>query len=125
MYETDHSRTAQQILSIDGEWPVERSTTDEELASMDRTLLQATEEAKNISDLVAQITCLLVDNPAGVSIEISTGQKSTVFRLRVDNEDVGKVIGKQGRTARSLRTILSAASKKLNHHFALDILDAT
>jgi predicted RNA-binding protein YlqC (UPF0109 family) len=46
-----------------------------------------------------------------------------VIRLRVAHQDIGKVIGKQGRTARSLRTILGAASMKLHHRFALDILE--
>jgi len=50
-------------------------------------------------------------------------RESTVLRVRVAPQDIGKVIGKQGRTARSLRTILGAASMKLHHRFSLDILE--
>ncbi len=55
--------------------------------------------------------------------EFKTENDSSVIRLRVAHDDLGKVIGKQGRTARSLRTILGAASMKLHHRFALDILE--
>ncbi len=55
--------------------------------------------------------------------QIVPSQEGTVLRLRVAAGDVGKVIGKQGRTARSLRTVLSAASMKLKHRFSLDIVE--
>jgi hypothetical protein len=78
---------------------------------------------KNMKDLVTEIACALVDEPASVSVEAIAEGDSTVIRLRVAQSDVGKVIGKQGRTARSMRTILSAASMKFRHRFALDIVE--
>jgi len=78
---------------------------------------------KNMTDLVTEIACALVDDPASVSVEAIADGESTVIRLRVAQSDVGKVIGKQGRTARSMRTILSAASMKLKHRFSLDIVE--
>jgi uncharacterized protein len=77
----------------------------------------------NMIGLVADIARALVDLPESVSVEAFDEEESTVIRLRVAPSDIGKVIGKQGRTARSLRTILSAASMKLRHRFALDIVE--
>src|ERR1700704_2399686 len=74
---------------------------------------------KNMTELVTEIAYALVDDPSGVSVEAIAEGDSTVIRLRVAQSDVGKVIGKQGRTARSMRTILSAASMKLKHRFSL------
>jgi uncharacterized protein len=76
-----------------------------------------------IRDLVAGIAEALVDHPDRVSVEAIVEPTSTILRLRVDPSDVGKIIGKQGRTARSMRTILSAASMKLHHRFSLDIVE--
>jgi predicted RNA-binding protein YlqC (UPF0109 family) len=73
--------------------------------------------------LVQEIVRALVDQPENVSVELIQDHDSTVIRLRVAHQDIGKVIGKQGRTARSLRTILGAASMKLHHRFSLDILE--
>jgi len=73
--------------------------------------------------LVTEIAQALVDDPAAVRVEAISEADSTVLRLFVAPSDIGKVIGKQGRTARSLRTILSAASMKLHHRFALDIVE--
>ncbi|HWW23644.1 MAG TPA: KH domain-containing protein [Edaphobacter sp.] len=81
------------------------------------------DSAKNMSDLVLEIARALVDSPESVSVEVVNEAEGTILRLRVAQSDVGKVIGKQGRTARSLRTILSAASMKLRHRFALDIVE--
>jgi len=78
---------------------------------------------KNMTDLVTEIARALVDDPANVSVEAIAEGDATVIRLRVAQSDVGKVIGKQGRTARSMRTILSAASMKLKHRFSLDIVE--
>ncbi len=78
---------------------------------------------KNMTDLVTEIAHALVDNPDSVSVEAIAEGDTTVIRLRVAQSDVGKVIGKQGRTARSMRTILSAASMKLRHRFSLDIVE--
>jgi predicted RNA-binding protein YlqC (UPF0109 family) len=76
-----------------------------------------------MKQLVQEIVRALVDQPEQVSVELVQDRDSTVIRLRVAHQDIGKVIGKQGRTARSLRTILGAASMKLHHRFSLDILE--
>jgi predicted RNA-binding protein YlqC (UPF0109 family) len=73
--------------------------------------------------LMTEITRALVDDADAVKVEVIT-QDATVLRLHVSPADIGKVIGKQGRTARSLRTILGAASMKLQHRFSLDIVEA-
>jgi predicted RNA-binding protein YlqC (UPF0109 family) len=74
--------------------------------------------------LMTEITRALVDDAAAVRVEAITEQEATVLRLHVAPSDIGKVIGKQGRTARSLRTILGAASMKLQRRFSLDIVEA-
>jgi predicted RNA-binding protein YlqC (UPF0109 family) len=86
-------------------------------------IAEGEDPAKHMTDLVAQIARALVDSPESVSVEPIEEGEVTVIRLRVAQSDVGKVIGKQGRTARSLRTILSAASMKQKHRFSLDILE--
>jgi len=80
-------------------------------------------KADNMQELVAEIARALVDDPASVVVESVQHDENTVLRLRVAPQDVGKVIGKQGRTARSMRTILGAVSMKLHHRFTLDILE--
>lgn len=79
--------------------------------------------ASDMKALILEITRALVDEPAAVAVESYQDAGATVLRLRVSPRDLGKVIGKQGRTARSLRTILGAASMKLKHRFALDIVE--
>jgi predicted RNA-binding protein YlqC (UPF0109 family) len=79
--------------------------------------------ASKVTTLVADMARALVDNPERVSVETISSGEGTVLRLRVAQADLGKIIGKQGRTARSLRTILGAASMKLKHRFALDIVE--
>src|ERR1700732_1769993 len=79
--------------------------------------------AKKMIDLVLEMARALVDIPDSVSVEAFKDGEGTVLRLRVAPSDIGKVIGKQGRTARSMRTILGAASMKLKHRFALDIVE--
>jgi predicted RNA-binding protein YlqC (UPF0109 family) len=74
--------------------------------------------------LMTEITRALVDDADSVRVEVLTEQEATVLRLHVAPSDIGKVIGKQGRTARSLRTILGAASMKLQRRFSLDIVEA-
>lgn len=81
------------------------------------------DSAKLMKGLMQEIVQALVDAPENVTVEVITENDSSVIRLRVAHDDLGKVIGKQGRTARSLRTILGAASMKLHHRFALDILE--
>jgi hypothetical protein len=74
-------------------------------------------------ELVEQIAKSLVDHPDKVSVNAVEGEQVTVLELRVDPSDLGKVIGKQGRTARSIRTILGAAGMKLRKRFTLEILE--
>lgn len=81
------------------------------------------DSAGQMISLVTEVAKALVDFPESVSVEAIQEGESTVIRLRVAPSDIGKVIGKQGRTARSLRTILAAASMKLRSRFALDIVE--
>lgn len=91
---------------------------------MTQSTQRAGEESyANMVGLVTDIARALVDFPESVSVEALDEEEATVIRLRVAASDIGKVIGKQGRTARSMRTILAAASMKLKHRFALDIVE--
>lgn len=81
------------------------------------------ETVRLMTELLTEIARALVDSPEKVSVEAKNDGEGTVLRLRVAPTDVGKIIGKQGRTARSMRTILTAASMKLKHRFSLDILE--
>jgi predicted RNA-binding protein YlqC (UPF0109 family) len=76
-----------------------------------------------MSVLVAELARALVDKPEDVLVETIPDGDGTVLRLHVAQSDVGKVIGKQGRTARSIRTVLSAASMKLKRRYSLDIVE--
>jgi len=76
-----------------------------------------------MKDLIEYIAKVLVDNPDNVSVTELEGKQTSVIELRVAKEDLGKVIGKQGRTARAMRTILGAASAKLNKRSVLEILE--
>ena len=76
-----------------------------------------------VEDLVREIARALVDEPEAVDVQSVSREENTVLKLRVAPQDVGKVIGKQGRTARSVRTILGAVSMKLRHRYTLDILE--
>jgi predicted RNA-binding protein YlqC (UPF0109 family) len=73
--------------------------------------------------LVEDIAKALVDVPEEVSVREVAGEQVTVLELKVAPSDLGKVIGKQGRTARSIRTILGAAGMKVNRRFTLEILE--
>jgi predicted RNA-binding protein YlqC (UPF0109 family) len=76
-----------------------------------------------VKELVTEIAKALVDSPDEVSVREVAGEQVTVLELRVAATDLGKVIGKQGRTARSIRTLLGAAGMKLNRRFTLEILE--
>ena len=76
-----------------------------------------------MKELLEIIAKALVDNPDEVAVNEIEGEQTTVFELRVAESDVGKVIGRQGRTADSIRTLLEAAGMKLRKRFVLDILD--
>ena len=76
-----------------------------------------------MKELIAYIAKALVDKPEEVVVTEIEGEQTSVIELKVAKEDLGKVIGKQGRTARSMRTILSAASTKINKRSVLEILE--
>lgn len=76
-----------------------------------------------MKELIKYIAHALVDNPNAVEVNEIVGEQTSVIELRVAKEDLGKVIGKQGRTARAMRTILSAASTKLRKRSVLEILE--
>ncbi len=76
-----------------------------------------------MKELVTEIAKALVDSPDEVVVREIAGEQVTVLELRVAPTDLGKVIGKQGRTARSIRTLLGAAGMKLNRRFTLEILE--
>ena len=76
-----------------------------------------------MKDLIKYIAQALVDNPEQVSVAEAEGNQTSVLELKVAKEDLGKVIGKQGRTARAMRTILSAASAKTKKHTVLEIIE--
>lgn len=76
-----------------------------------------------MKSLIEQVAKSLVDRPEEVSVAEVAGQRTTVFELRVAKSDIGKVIGKQGNTAKAIRTILSAACTKLGKNCVLEILE--
>jgi predicted RNA-binding protein YlqC (UPF0109 family) len=80
-------------------------------------------DAVQVDELVREIARALVDEPNAVEVEAVNRGENTILELRVAPQDVGKVIGKQGRTARSVRTILGAVGMKLRHRYTLDILE--
>jgi uncharacterized protein len=77
----------------------------------------------SVKALVEDIAKALVNVPHEVKVNEVDGEQTTVFELRVAQGDLGKVIGKQGRTARCIRTLLGAVSTKLNRRFSLEILE--
>ena len=76
-----------------------------------------------IEELVTNVARALVDHPDQVQVSVVEGEQTTVVELRVDPQDLGKVIGKQGRTARAIRTLLGAAGTKDNQRVLLEILE--
>ncbi|MBN1881295.1 MAG: KH domain-containing protein [Deltaproteobacteria bacterium] len=76
-----------------------------------------------MKELIKYIAQALVDNPDEVQVTEVEGEQTSVIELKVAKEDLGKVIGKQGRTARAMRTILSAASTKVRKRAVLEIIE--
>ncbi|HUU56039.1 MAG TPA: KH domain-containing protein [bacterium] len=74
-------------------------------------------------DLIEYIAKNLVEKPDAVVVNEVAGEKTTIIEVSVDREDIGRVIGKKGRTARALRTILNAVAMKQNKRAALEILE--
>ena len=80
-------------------------------------------EEAAMKELIKYIAQALVDKPEAVEVSEVVGEQTSVIELRVAKEDLGKVIGKQGRTAKAMRTILSAASTKLRKRTVLEIIE--
>lgn len=80
-------------------------------------------EGSGMKDLIEVIAKALVDHPDKVDLREVEGEKTTVLELRVAKEDLGKVIGKQGKTARAMRTILNANATKLKKRAVLEIIE--
>lgn len=76
-----------------------------------------------LRDMIEEIARSLVDNPEEVQVSEVQGEQTTVLELRVAQDDLGKVIGKQGRTARAMRTLLAAAGMKHRKRAVLEILE--
>jgi len=76
-----------------------------------------------MKDLIKYIAQALVDTPDKVEVSEVMGEQTSVIELRVAKEDLGKVIGKQGKTAKAMRTILSAASAKVHKRTVLEIIE--
>lgn len=79
--------------------------------------------SSELKTLIEFVSKALVDMPDQVVVNEIEGEQTTVIELKVDKSDLGKVIGKQGRTARALRTILNAASTKLRKRSVLEIIE--
>lgn len=76
-----------------------------------------------LSELVEYMARMLVDHPDDVQVHELEGERTTILELRVHPEDLGKVIGKQGRTARAIRTVVSAAATKANKRAMVEIME--
>ena len=79
--------------------------------------------ADPIVEMVELIARALVDKPDSVSVQAVDGEHVRILELSVDPDDLGKVIGKKGRTAKSIRTLLGAVGMKVNKRFALEIIE--
>jgi len=77
----------------------------------------------NIKELVEMMAISLVDHPEAVHVNVIEGSSSIMLELKVATDDVGKVIGKEGKTAKAMRTILSGAASKMNKRAILEILE--
>ena len=77
----------------------------------------------DMKELIELMARSLVDKPEEVAVADVDGERTAIFELRAAKSDIGKVIGKQGNTARAMRTILSAAGTKLDKRYVLEILD--
>jgi len=75
-----------------------------------------------LKELVIRIVKQLVDNPEKVRVKEVKGEQNIILELSTDKEDIGKVIGKQGRTIKALRTLLNAASVKTGHRVTLEVI---
>lgn len=76
-----------------------------------------------LKDLVAHVAKSLVDSPEEVSVRVLEGDLTTVIELRVSKEDIGKIIGRQGRTVRALRTVVCAAASRSPKRIQLELME--
>jgi len=76
-----------------------------------------------MKELVQYLAKSLVDNPEAVEVKETEGETASVLELRVAKADLGRIIGKQGRTAKSIRTILNAAASRVNRRVVLEIVE--
>jgi hypothetical protein len=76
-----------------------------------------------MKELVQYLSRYLVNNPDAVEVKETQGETASILELRVAPEDLGRIIGKQGRTAKSIRTILNAAASRINRKVVLEILE--
>jgi uncharacterized protein len=91
--------------------------------TFDHMLIPACTMRRIMKELVEAIAKALVDNPDQVQVHAIEGERVTVFELRVHVSDLGQVIGRQGRIAKAIRTILGAVGMRLRKRFALEILE--
>ena len=85
--------------------------------------MSGTGDSDSLKDLILLMAQMLVDHPEHVVVNEIKGNQTSVIELKVAKEDLGKVIGKDGRTARAMRTILTAASTKIRKRALLEILE--
>jgi predicted RNA-binding protein YlqC (UPF0109 family) len=85
--------------------------------------IQGKKELSELSKMIAYLARMLVDLPDQVEVNEIAGENTTVIELKVAKEDLGKIIGKQGRTARAVRTVLNGASTKLRRRTVLEIVE--
>jgi len=76
-----------------------------------------------LEELIELIIKGIVDNPDKVEINEIIGEKSSIYEVRVDSDDIGKVIGRQGRNIKSIRTIVNAAAQKNNKRVVIEIVE--
>jgi predicted RNA-binding protein YlqC (UPF0109 family) len=93
------------------------------VAGFTQKLVKDVVMSSELKELIQYVAKSLVDMPEHVEVTEISGEQTTVIELKVDKTDLGKVIGKQGRTARALRTILNAASTKLRKRSVLEIIE--
>lgn len=86
-------------------------------------MVSSTDAKNELKDLIDYLAKALVDDVSQVEVTEVSGEQTTIIELKVAKEDLGKIIGKQGRTARALRTILNAASTKLKVRSVLEIIE--
>ena len=99
---------------------ITRDTRPSDCSDVGCPVTDSTDEIVQLVELIAKA---LVDKPEEVSVRAVEGEQVKVLELRVADDDIGKVIGKNGRTAKSIRTLLGAAGMKLKKRFTLEVLD--